>query len=113
MARIVRVGLESKPLTVEEAELLLTEFERVLRETLEDRLGRRLEHLDVVVEAELSPNGRELRLSVDVRAAGRLIAPPSYDEVVAEAIDAAARWLERRLRARVAKGEGEGDSGTS
>jgi hypothetical protein len=113
LARIVRVGLESKPLTLEELESLLLGFERVLRETLEDRLGRRLEHLDIVVQADLSPDGRELRLSVDVRATGRLIAPLSYDEVVAEAIDAAARWLERRLRARVAEGEGEGDSGAS
>jgi ribosome-associated translation inhibitor RaiA len=109
----VRVGLEFKPLTLEEVEELLSGFEQVLRESLEEKLGRRLESLDVIVEAELSPDGKELNLSVDVRATGRLIAPLSYDEVVAEAIDAAARWLERKLRARMAKGKGKGDSRAS
>ncbi len=106
MPRAIVVGLDRKPLSEEEAEQLLLEFESKLREYLEERLGRRLESLDVIVEGELSPDGREFRVSVDVRATGRLIAPLSYDEVVAEAIDAAARWLERKLRSRVAEGEG-------
>jgi len=113
LPRVIDVGLSRKPLTPEEVEDLLLGFERVLREFLEERLGRRLEHLDITVEAEVSPDGKSLRVAVDVRATGRLIAPLSYDEVVAEAIDAAARWLEHRLRSRVAEGEDERVHGAS
>jgi len=94
------VGLGESPLGVEEAAALLEEFEERLWRHLRRRLGRRLEELEVVAGAELLEGGRRLRVWVDARAAGRLIAPFSYDEVLAEAIDEAARWLERRLRER-------------
>ncbi|ABM80436.1 hypothetical protein [Hyperthermus butylicus] len=108
MPRVIDVGLGKKPLSLEELEEILGEVERMLSRELEERLGRRLEELDIVVEGVLSPDGRNLQILIDVRATGRLIAPLSYDEVVAEAIDAAAKWLERRLRSRLAKGEGGG-----
>jgi hypothetical protein len=102
------VGLEERPLSEEELVELLEEFEEWLRKGVVKRLRRRLEQLDLVVEAELLEGGRRLRLRVDARAAGRLIAPFSYDEVLAEAIDEAARWLEQRLRSRgLAEGSGE------
>jgi len=94
------VGLEERPISVDEVEALLEGFEERIRRYLRRRLGRRLEELEIVVDAELLDGGRRLLLRVDARAAGRLIAPFSYDEVLAEAIDEAARWLERRLRGR-------------
>lgn len=100
MARETVVGLEERPLGLEELEALLEGFEERLRRRLRRALGRRLEELELVVEAELAEDGRRLRIRVDARAAGRLIAPFSYDEVLAEAIDEAAEWLERRLRSR-------------
>jgi len=105
MPRVVSVGLDAKPLTLEEFEELLAGVERIVSTRLEKTLRRRLEELDIIVEGELSPDGRSLRVYIDVRVAGRLIAPLSYDEVVAEAIDEAARWLEERLRARVVERE--------
>jgi len=112
LARAVDVGLGERPLTPEELEELLEGFERRLLRALRRRLGRRLEELDVVVEAELSPDGRSLRVRVDARAAGRLIAPLSYDEVLAEAIDEAGRWLqERLLQRRAAEDVGGGAAG--
>ena len=108
MAREVRVGLSERPLGEEELALLLEGFEERLRRAVARRLGRRLEELEVLVDAVLEDGGRRLRVRVEARAAGRLIAPFSYDEVLAEAIDEAARWLEQRLRERgVAEGGGE------
>ncbi|KSW11445.1 hypothetical protein CF15_00895 [Pyrodictium occultum] len=111
MARVVSVGLEKKPLSPEELERLLSGVERVIAEALERRLRRRLDEMDVIVEGELSPNGRSLKVYIDVRVTGRLIAPLSYDEVVAEAIDEAGRWLYEQLRSRAAEGEDEEDAG--
>jgi len=113
MPRVVSVGLDAKPLTPEELEGLLAGVEKIVSRRLEKTLRRRLEELDIIVEGELSPDGRSLRVYIDVRVTGRLIAPLSYDEVVAEAIDEAARWLEERLRARVAEREDEGDARAS
>jgi hypothetical protein len=108
MPREVDVGLSEEPLDSEEALALLEMFEERLVRVLRKKLGRRLQDLDLVIEAELDEGGRRLSLRVDLRAAGRLIAPVSYDEVVAEAIDEAARWLqEQLLRRRGAKGGSE------
>ncbi|ALL02031.1 hypothetical protein Pyrde_1988 [Pyrodictium delaneyi] len=113
MPRIVSVGLEEKPLTPEELEKLLAGVERIVSKHLERVLRRRLEELDLIVEGELSPDGKSLRINIDVRVTGRLIAPLSYDEVVAEAIDEAARWLEEQLRARMAQEKDGGDAKSS
>ncbi len=105
MPREVDVGLQEAPLTPEELERLLTGFEERIRRALRRRLGRRLEELEILVEAVLLEGGRGLRVRVDARARGRQIAPLSYDEVLAEAIDEAARWLEEALRSRRDAGE--------
>ena len=110
--RIVNVGLAEKPIDMEELEELLTIFEEKLRSRIEEALGRRLEELDLVVKADVEEGGL-LSVNVDVRATGRFIAPLSYDEVLAEAIDEAAKWLEERLRSRRASGEGKETSGVS
>lgn len=106
MGRVVEVGLSERPLSVEELEELLVGFERRVLGFLRRRLGRRLEDLELVVDAELSPDGRRLSLRVEARAVGRLIAPLSYDEVLAEAIEEAGRWLQERLLRRGGVGEG-------
>ena len=102
----VRVGLGENPLTPGELEEILAGFEQVLVRTLRRLLGRRLDYYHLIVEAQLSPDGRSLEVSVDLTAAGRQIAPASYEEVLAEAIDEAARWLEARLRERRGGQEG-------
>jgi len=106
MPREVDVGLREAPLTPEELEHLLSGFEDRIRRVLRRRLGRRLEELEIVIQAELTGGGRGLRVRVDARARGRQIAPFSYDEVLAEAIDEAARWLEEALRSRRDAAEG-------
>jgi ribosome-associated translation inhibitor RaiA len=98
--KYAEVGLSEKPLTLEELESLLVMFESRILDYIRRRLGRRVEDLDLVINAELSEEGRVLRLTVDVRASGRQIAPISYDEVLAEAIEDAARQLESELKKR-------------
>lgn len=101
--RVVELGIAGK-ITPEEFEELLLEFERIVRRGIEQRLRRRLDELEVIVEGEIEENGK-LNVRVDVRASGRVIAPLSYEEVLAEAIEEAARWLEAELRSRVAERE--------
>ncbi len=110
--RVVELGLRGVRLSEEELEELLAEFEERVRGFIEERAGKRVDELEVVIEGEYR-EGVGLDVRVDVRVTGRLIAPYTYDELVAEAIEEAARWLERRLRARVAEGEGAQDTGTS
>ena len=98
--KYTEVGLSEKPLTLEELESLLVIFESRILSYIRRRLGRRVEDLGLVINAELSEEGRVLRLTVDVRASGRQIAPISYDEVLAEAIEDAARKLESELKKR-------------
>ncbi len=100
MGRVVEVGLAERPLDPAKLEELLVGFEERLRKGVERRLRRRLRSMSILVKAELLEGGRRLQLWVEAEAAGRLIAPFSYEEVLAEAIDEAARWLEERLRAR-------------
>ena len=110
--REVDVGLGEAPLSPEELEELLEGFEERILSYLRKRLGRRLDELDLVVEASLSEGGRRLSLRVDLRAAGRLIAPFSYDEVLAEAVEEAGGWLQEQLRKRRRpQGVGGGASG--
>ena len=101
--RVVELGIAGK-ITPEEFEELLLEFERIVRRGIEQRLRRRLDELEVIVEGEIEENGK-LNVRVDVRASGRVIAPLSYEEVLAEAIEEAARWLEAELRSRVVERE--------
>jgi hypothetical protein len=103
--RVVDIGLRGVRLSAEEVEELISVFEERVRRRIEEVAGRRIDELEVVVEAEYA-GSEGLSLRVDVRVTGRLIAPLSYDELVAEAIEEAAAWLERELRARVAKREG-------
>ncbi|MET1101417.1 MAG: DUF3194 domain-containing protein [Pyrodictiaceae archaeon] len=97
--KFVDVKLRLKPLSVEEAEDILVGLEERIRSFLVKKLRRRLDELDIIVKADYE--GGELTVNVDVRVVGRVIAPLSYDEVVAEAIDEAARWLEAKLRSRL------------
>lgn len=101
--RVVELGIAGK-IAPEEFEELLLEFERIVRRGIEQRLRRRLDELEVIVEGEIEENGK-LNVRVDVRASGRVIAPLSYEEVLAEAIEEAARWLEAELRSRVVERE--------
>ena len=103
--RVVELGIAGK-LTSEELEELLLEFEKIIRRDIEQKLRRRLDELEVIVEGEIEEDGK-LNVRVDVRATGRVIAPLSYEEVLAEAIEKAARWLETELRSRVARREGK------
>lgn len=109
--RVVELGIAGK-IASEELEELLLEFERIIRRDIEQRLRRRLDELEVIVEGEIEENGK-LNVRVDVRASGRVIAPLSYEEVLAEAIEKATRWLEAELRSRVAKRESKEASGGS
>jgi len=109
--RVVEIGIAGK-LTSDELEELLLEFEKIIRRDIEQKLRRRLDELEVIVEGEIEEDGK-LNVRVDVRATGRVIAPLSYEEVLAEAIEKAARWLEAELRSRVARGEGKEATGGS
>ncbi len=101
MARVVEIGFSRHPLSLDELEELLVEFEERIRSSIRKKLKRRIDELEIVVEADIASDGT-LTVRVDTRVTGRFIAPYSYDEVVAEAIDEAASWLEERLRERVA-----------
>ncbi len=107
--RVVDIGLRLSGIDEAVLEELLVGFEERIRRGIEERVGRRLDEMEIIVEADYGGGG-ELTVKVDVRVTGRLIAPLSYDEVVAEAIEEAAEWLERQLRARVAEGEGAKDT---
>jgi len=109
--RVIELGIAGK-ITSEELEELLLEFEKLIRKAIWQRLRRRLDELEVVVEGEIEDNGG-LNVRVDVRISGRVIAPLSYEEVLAEAIEKATRWLEAELRSRVAKRESKEASGGS
>jgi len=113
MARVISVRLEEHPLSDEELEQLLLELERRVRSAIERRLRRRLDELDIVITADLKNGGRGLDLLVDVRAVGRIVAPMSYDEIVAEAIDEAVNWLAETLHSRRAQKSGKGDDGAN
>ena len=103
MPRTISVGLEQRPLGEDELEELLMELEKRIRRKIESRVRRRLDELEIIITADLKKQGRELDLAVDVKATGRVIAPLSYDEIIAEAIDEAVAWLAKRLRERGAK----------
>ena len=92
----------------DELEELLAGFEERLLAHLGRRLGRRLRGLSVIVGASLEDGGRRLELRVEVSAEGRQIAPLSYEELLAEAIEEAAGWLEARLKKRGGGGAGGG-----
>lgn len=104
MARIVRVGLEKgakiEPSTLEE---LLVEFEERIRKAIVSKTKRRLESLDILIKATYKDR-KELLIEVDIRAGGKLIAPLSYDELLAEALSEAGAWLEREIRRAVISG---------
>ncbi|RUM46803.1 MAG: hypothetical protein DSY37_04395 [Hyperthermus sp.] len=102
--RVVDVGLSCKPLSVDELEALLEGVEERVRGVLRRILGRRLTGFEITVEGRLYGDGKGLTVSVEVFAEGRQIAPISYEELVAEAIDEAARWLYERLRQRGGEG---------
>ncbi|BEP18477.1 hypothetical protein PYJP_18290 [Pyrofollis japonicus] len=110
MPKTISVGLEENPINEDELEEILVELEKRIRSVLEDKLRRRLDELEIIISGELRRGGRELDIVVDVKATGRVVAPFSYDEVIAEAIDGAVKWLEERLRMRGARGGSEGVS---
>ena len=112
MPRVVHVGLSGVRLTEERLAELLSGFEERIREHLRQRLRRRIDEFDIVVKGEY--DGEKLDVLVDVRVVGRVIAPISYEEVLAEAIEEAGRWLEdqlRRVRGEVEAGGGEDKEG--
>lgn len=101
MPKTISIGLGEHPLRSEELEEILIGLEKRIREGVEKRLRRRLDELEIVITADLKNGGRELDIAVDVKATGRVVAPLSYDEIVAEAIDEAVEWLAKRLQERV------------
>ncbi len=107
MPKTISVGLEHSPLSEDELEEILVELEKHIRREIENRVKRRLDELEIIITADLKKQGRELDLAVDVKATGRVIAPLSYDEIIAEAINEAVTWLAKRLRERGAKRSGE------
>ena len=96
MPRVVHVGLSGVRLSEELLGELLSGFEERIREHLRRRLRRRIDEFDIVVRGEY--DGEKLDVLVDVRVVGKVIAPISYEEVLAEAIEEAGRWLEEQLR---------------
>jgi hypothetical protein len=100
VARDIVVGLSDNPLSQDELEELLLDVERTVRDHIRKVAGRRVDELDIIVLGDLLDGGTRLRVLVDVRVVGRHIAPLSYDELLAEAIDAASRKLHELLRAR-------------
>ena len=96
--KYVEIGLKEK-ISLKDLEELLEGFEERIRRNLEKRARRRLEELDILVKADYRDG--EFTVEVDIRAIGRLVAPFSYDELLAEALSDASTWLERKLRERV------------
>ena len=112
MPRVVHVGLSGVRLSEELLGELLSGFEERIREHLRRRLRRRIDEFDIVVRGEY--DGEKLDVLVDVRVVGKVIAPISYEEVLAEAIEEAGRWLEeqlRRVRGEAEIGGGEDKAG--
>ncbi len=110
MPRVVEVGLRGARLDEETLTRLLEGVEERIRRVLRERLRRRIDEFEIVVRGEY--DGERLDLLVDVRVVGRVIGPLSYEEVIAEAVEEAGRWLEEQLRslrggAEASRGEGE------
>lgn len=105
MPKTINIGLEDQPLRSEELEDILVGLEERIREGIEKRLRRRLDEFEIVITADLKNGGKRLDIVVDVKATGRVVAPLSYDEIIAESIDEAVEWLAERLRKRVLERE--------
>ena len=97
MPKYVKIGFSEKPIPLDELEPLLTEFEERIRRYIRSKVGRRIDELEIIVEASIDEDNT-LTVKVDASITGRFIAPYSYDEVLAEAIEEAGNWLESKLR---------------
>ena len=109
MPRVVEIGFSKRPIPLDQLEDLLVEFEERIRKYLRSRVGRRIDELDIIVEADISGDNT-LTIKVDARVTGRFIAPYTYDEILAEAIEEAGKWLEEQLRRIVKEGREEANS---
>ncbi len=114
MPRVIEVGLRGRRIGEEELTQLLEGFEKRIRSYLRSRLRRRIDEFSIIVSGTYREGG--LDLTVDVRVVGKSIGPLSYEEVIAEAIEEAGKWLEGRLRElrtteRVGEESVEGNTG--
>ncbi|WP_167827764.1 hypothetical protein [Pyrolobus fumarii] len=109
MPRVINVGLERIKLNEDILAELMAGVEERIRSYLRRKLRRRVDEFEIIVRGEYK--GDELDVLVDVRVVGKAIGPISYEEVIAEAIEEAGRWLEERLRALRGGAEREGSEG--
>ena len=99
--KYVEIGLQDK-IDSGMLEEVLSGFEDRIRGFIESKARRRIDELELVIDAEYTSSSG-LVIRVDAKISGRLIAPLSYDELLAEALDYAGEWLEEELRRRVGR----------
>ena len=94
------IGLGRCPINTDELEILGVKLEEIIRLKLRKKLRRRVEDLFITINLVTEEHGRKLSVRIDVYVSGKQIAPLTYDEVVAEAISEATKWLADYLRNR-------------
>ncbi len=100
MSQALSIGLNECPFTTDELEALGVKLEEVIRFKLREKLRRRIEDLFITINLITEEHGRKLSVKIDVFVSGKQIAPLTYDEIVAEAISEATKWLADYLRDR-------------
>ncbi len=87
-------AIENNPKRVLELEIdeeklscMLGKLQTRLQELLKEQPYRKLEKLDIVLNADIPENGVALNLKLTVSADGNRPVTPSYDEILARLID--------------------------
>ncbi len=93
--RIIELGLNLKEFSINSLQEIAEIVENTVREYISQKLGRRLDQLNVIVKAEISD---VLRVTVDVEVIGRSKGQLNFDVLVEEAIKEAYSRIEEVLK---------------
>ncbi len=95
MPKIVELGLDLDKITTDRLEEIANLMEAYIREYIFNKLGGRLEQLNITLSLEVTD---VLRIRVDVEIIGKSKGRISYDVLIDEAIREAYRKIEEVLK---------------
>lgn len=108
MPKVVELGLNLDTITINKLEEIASLMESYIREYIFNKLGSRLEQLNITLSLDITD---VLRVRVEVEVIGRSKGRINYDSLIDEAVREAYRRIEEVLR-KYAKGDKREDTDT-
>ena len=94
MTKAAKLNLKLEKITDDKLEELIAKVEELIIDTLNKRIGRRMEHFNIIISAEKED---KVTLTISMEVIGKSRGKINYEAVIDEALNEAFKLFEKEL----------------